>query len=1216
MATSVTKNISEINISQSTFTLTITNNNTGNSVTVQQQPIPTLSLQTPGPQGGRGLRGPQGDQGPPGSLESAGGLVVSGSVIVSGSGNVDFSLSEGGVTGSFTGSFTGDGSNLLGVISASYAVTASHAVSALTASFALNAGGGGLGFPFSGSAVITGSLQLSGSGNLTTTGLVSASKVRGITGSFSRLEGFSPIRIGEQVTFEDTSTFTSITASAEISSSGNIIAPNLLQDSSSFSSRVTANEIVIAKTLLSGSAQIATEISGAFSSASSSFSTRVTTLESNPVFTAVDISGSFTNVSESISSRLNINETNITNLTSNTSSYVLNAQTSSMSVFFATSASYAISSSVEITKELSSSHANVADVADALQNQPSIFVTSITASGGISSSNGIITAITGAFNHIITDSETIEFRSKGTKTRIGQLKFDPSEGLDIQNGDGSGRAKIRAARGEFLSLQAGAAGIQSLGDITASGNIRANGYISASTFSGDGSGLTNIPSTGIVGLDLDKITSGTATASISATDGFKVNTNSQITGSGGSEKYALRVSQSINAYNVNAGNPTSNNWQSNLEGSFFNNFTTQTDVSEILRFVAGLLSSSAPNPNPNTRLYETLSENKSNQTIGTITGYIPQGHDSYLQYLIDKSFAAVGGTIFPGKTVRKQSSYVISYTSNTTDSSNESSNESDTQLFGLGNLSSGGPTEFRVSGSHIFTYSDNNAGNSTENSSSAQILSISSFGTSNGLTLGKIETSNPSVIPAAFQDGKYATVFSSSPLKATTRTLTDISSSGTYTIETTVGIATGSQTDYATKSASETIFYAPIDNISSNIGSNDNITTTGDAVTPLTLTSQSLSGAPYVNGGTWQFDSTASGMFDPLYAANASLIQVLITSPTPGNVTVSRLSGFNGLSTSGGTIQTTGVVRDRVGAFRNNGVPHRQDSASFSTVYQISGTGDTINESGFADTNYSLQIRIKNKNSVNNNQIAKSVNIHTAGQFNQPVASGSMGYFGSTTNSSNLSETFVSESKRRVITSPTALTTQWNKLSRLVLGDSGDLQVKPGYLVNPESNFGYFYNTDNFSSNHYKWYLREFETGVLNNQGTLVIDTFPNSSADFVTFDSTTANKIAIGVIFEAQLPANSGNNSTIIFDAIKGNGSYAGTLNDQATSAQLNPFNANVDIQGDFSSFNNSNGTLTLGLTNPINQTINGSFSKVYLLIRYKGKPANTLESITLSTS
>ena len=126
---------------------------------------------------------------------------------------------------------------------------------------------------------------------------------------------------------------------------------------------------------------------------------------------------------------------------------------------------------------------------------------------------------------------------------------------------------------------------------------------------------------------------------------YRTENNIQITGS-------LTVSESINAYNINAGTPTSNDWQSNLQGSYFNNFTKDTDVSEILRFVAGLLSSSAPDASPNTKTYGSVSENLSNTTTSTIAGYVPQDNDiADITYLIDKGFAAEGGTIFQSKTV-------------------------------------------------------------------------------------------------------------------------------------------------------------------------------------------------------------------------------------------------------------------------------------------------------------------------------------------------------------------------------------------------------------------------------------------------------------------------------------------------------------------------------------------------------------------------------------
>jgi hypothetical protein len=107
--------------------------------------------------------------------------VTSGSFAASGDGPFTGSFSSsresflsGSMTGSFTGSFTGSGVALVGVISSSFAETAS---------FALNAGGGaGAGFPFSGSADITGSLNVSGStsitGSLNATSITETSALR------------------------------------------------------------------------------------------------------------------------------------------------------------------------------------------------------------------------------------------------------------------------------------------------------------------------------------------------------------------------------------------------------------------------------------------------------------------------------------------------------------------------------------------------------------------------------------------------------------------------------------------------------------------------------------------------------------------------------------------------------------------------------------------------------------------------------------------------------------------------------------------------------------------------------------------------------------------------------------------------------------------------------------------------------------------------------
>jgi hypothetical protein len=168
----------------------------------------------------------------------------------------------------------------------------------------------------------------------------------------------------------------------------------------------------------------------------------------------------------------------------------------------------------------------------------------------------------------------------------------------------------------------------------------------------------------------------------------------------------LVVSQSVNAYNVNAGTPTSNQWQTSLNGSYFNNFTSQTDVSEILRFVAGLLSASAPDAAPNTKTYSTYTANGQNTTTGTvIAGSIPQSStNTTVQYLTSRGFANTGSTLFSSiSPIYTAVNYGYTYTSVAAGSTTVSSS-ADAQLFGLGLLSSGNATSFSVSGSFTFRF--------------------------------------------------------------------------------------------------------------------------------------------------------------------------------------------------------------------------------------------------------------------------------------------------------------------------------------------------------------------------------------------------------------------------------------------------------------------------------------------------------------------------------
>ena len=684
------------------------------------------------------------------------------------------------------------------------------------------------------------------------------------------------------------------------------------------------------------------------------------------------------------------------------------------------------------------------------------------------------------------------------------------------------------------------------------------------------------------------------------------------------ELSSITASLAISSSNINVGVPTSNAWQSGLNGSYFNNFTPNTNTSEILRFIAGLLSASAPDASPNTKTFASVSATAANSGTGTVTGYYPTSHtystNNTLKYLEDKGFASSGVPLFNGLTVYNNSGFAYSYTSVAGGSTSVSSSV-DTQLFGLGTLSSGNATTFYVSGGINWRFDDNASNTQTATSASQNLLSLNTFGTSNGLTLAKINTANPAVIPAAYQDGKFASVFSSGLYNAGV-TLTSVSASGYYHISASISIGSGSAAYYSVAASNNKIFYAPTSNISTAIGNNTISVNSTNVVSSGSFTSGSISGAPYLTSAAYTLAVTASGLFNPLYAANASISSVAAAGLTAtGTVTLGLTSGNAALSTAGGAISTTGLVYSSSGVVKNSGTPAYNDEVRFTNTYTISGTGRTFAETGTTDSNFTITVSGLDRSSNSSTLSTDTVNVHTAGTFGQPSASGSLNYFGGGTANTTLIEYFTSESYRRTIGTSTTLTNAWNKDTRLVLGDGGALQVKPGFLVNPESSKGYWYPTAGYNSAHYKWYLREFNTGATSNKGTLTITLSPASSADLVDFSTTTTDKIAIGVIFEAQLPANSGNTRTRIFDTVKGAGSYGGSLNNQSTGL-YDPFSDNIDMVGDFSSATNSGGVLTLGLNNSLNQTINGTYTKIWLLIRYKGTPTNSLQQITVAAS
>lgn len=377
---------------------------------------------------------------------------------------------------------------------------------------------------------------------------------------------------------------------------------------------------------------------------------------------------------------------------------------------------------------------------------------------------------------------------------------------------------------------------------------------------------------------------------IGSTDQFRATSSLQITGStllsspltetgssvtasnagtgGEVNKYAFITSQSAWHYNTNVGVPTSEGWKTGLDGSYFNRFDQNTDTSEILRFMAGLLKDQAPDSSPNTRTWNGVSTSYSGQNSSTTRDALFSGvlsnetsrlsqhwtASSYIdfsktgsykeaqEYFIAKGFMSNSdrGTFgndtgtnpfsngygsFPSSNIITSGEFSQLTFSNTSQATGNTvvSSSGNSQLFGMGELNGADAREISVQIIASQSYSDN-ASNSNPNetsnnfhTSSAVIYTQNQFGVSaDGLRLGKIVPSNP-LITAQYQDGLFQNVDGPITGRFYTGGATNsnsISSSGYYIMHgVKVGLKTGSMSNFEYKNGSNSStsrkFYMP-----------------------------------------------------------------------------------------------------------------------------------------------------------------------------------------------------------------------------------------------------------------------------------------------------------------------------------------------------------------------------------------------------------------------
>jgi len=542
--------------------------------------------------------------------------------------------------------------------------------------------------------------------------------------------------------------------------------------------------------------------------------------------------------------------------------------------------------------------------------------------------------------------------------------------------------------------------------------------------SGSGANLYDIPASGIVGLNLSRVATGSVTASVDVgSTSFTVESGSTTLMSVNPDG-RIAVSKSINVGTPDPANP----WQSDLEGSYFNNFNANTDVSTMLRFIAGLLSQSAPDASPNTRTWNNTTASFSVGSTTSKTTYMSGvlGGSSYkaarlsqewnlsafisssatssyreLQsYLISKGWLNssetgsnvlhdVGtnpfgtgsyGVNIPSNIYNTFGTFTFNVSSGVTGTTTFSSSLG-SQAFGLGNLIS--PTTVTpYSVNIIYTQSFSDTASvtvpsitSTYSTSSGVTYTQNTAGNSNGLYLGLISTVNPKVIPNAYQDGYFSSVQANVGGRkwdslGTSGNVT--SSIGYYRIhDAVVGLSSSQAAGFITKSivpSNSTVgFYAPS---LSTLGVQD-ITLTPPTVTlsnavniaSFSATSRSLSGAPYLltTAYTISYDTEVSKSFDPCYGYSTSPISITKTDSWTASGSVTYTPPTISVTSNG--IQTSTTT---AGVF-----PAGSDPSNKRNINDIPSIGDVA----FLSSSYSFSLTANKSNVVQNKATQAAANL-------------------------------------------------------------------------------------------------------------------------------------------------------------------------------------------------------------------------------------------------
>ena len=273
---------------------------------------------------------------------------------------------------------------------------------------------------------------------------------------------------------------------------------------------------------------------------------------------------------------------------------------------------------------------------------------------------------------------------------------------------------------------------------------------------------------------------------------------------------------------------------------------------------------------------------------------------------------------------------------------------------------------------------------------------------------------------------------------------------------------------------------------------------------------------------------------------------------------------------------------------------------------------------------YTIQFRTTARNWKNSatNSDSSAENFWDNTLFNQLAASGTMAVYsraqgydaGSETGTTSFSEGFSGENYRLKIDNNALVGTyaggtkfitgsfQTNDEGDNVIG-SKDLQVKPGYLVRPNGNYGYWIQDS--SPGTYVFYARVFRRNLTSGATSMTL----NVGKTLVNWDST-SDGVAAAILFESS---GTGTYATPrIYDPteLTSNEIEASMGNDDFK----NPFTSNIALYG------NTGGSVsstmyTIPLRSADGMALNATDQSFIVIIRYKGDPTPVTNiSVTVS--